>query len=1048
MKETSKIREKKQVRDQGKSQKILTITSPNILDSQNQQRLIDFEGEQRFRTIVETFPGVIWMTKNDPAYTPLYLSDKVEEIFGYPKEDFLSGRIRFVELVLPEDLEKINRVVTEALTNKKPYSIEIRFKKRDGSTVWINEMGEGVFDEKGNLDYLVGSLLDITERKQAEILLRESEERFRSTFEQGPVGMVLVNPSGKFIKVNVSFCAMLGYSADELIEKTFGDVTHPDDLADSIEWVEQLIAGKAKSIELEKRYLHKQGTVVWGIVKALLLRNEDGTPRYFVTHIQDSTSRKYTENALKESEKKYRELVENINDIIFTADESGIVTYINPVVTTICGYSPADIIGKHFSDFIYHEDIPIIVEIFKTTIAGKLHPFVYRIICKSGELRWVRSSSRPIVRDNSIIGLQGVITDITGQKKAEEKLHSLSIIVEQSRDAIIQTDTEFRIEYMNPAAEELFGYRLDEIMGQTPGIFNAEPKFNDIQKEIYETIVQGKTYFCEEGILNKKKDGSIFICQFKISPLYDSTGKVYGYMGTQRDITERKLLEQVIRESRERYRTVVDDMPALICRFLPNGIITFVNDAFSNFIGRKLEELIGENFFHLIPIKDPKTMSECISTLTPGNPVTACEHEVITLEGTLKNHRWTYHLICDQKGQPVEYQAIGIDITEHKQLEEERMKTDKLESIGVLAGGIAHDFNNILTVILGNISLSKVMMDKKREEYKLLSNAEKACLKAKGLTTQLLTFALGGEPIKETATITDVIVDSTKFCLMGSNVKCEFNLPEDLWSTEIDAGQITQVFNNLIINANHAMPQGGTLSISGENCSIGPVDNLPLPQGEYIKITVKDQGFGIPKDFLQKIFDPYFTTKKKGSGLGLTIAYSIVKKHDGYISVESTLGIGTTFTIYLPASGKRVVKKIVKNSKTFSQLSLRILVMDDEESVRNIAQKMLSHLGNDTVVVSDGTEAIHNFTEAIKSKKPFDLVILDLTIPGGMGGQETIAKLLEIDPHIKAIVTSGYSQDPILSDSADYGFKGVITKPYLIEELEKVVSSVMFFEKK
>jgi signal transduction histidine kinase/CheY-like chemotaxis protein len=382
--------------------------------------------------------------------------------------------------------------------------------------------------------------------------------------------------------------------------------------------------------------------------------------------------------------------------------------------------------------------------------------------------------------------------------------------------------------------------------------------------------------------------------------------------------------------------------------------------------------------------------------------------------------------------------------TERKKLVEDLSTAQKLEAVGILAGGIAHDFNNILTAIIGNISLATMEVRPEDKISHLLSEAENASIRAQTLTRQLLTFAKGGTPVKETASIKDILKSSSSFMLHGSKSDCEFSVADDLWLAEVDLGQINQVINNLIINANQAMTEGGIIQVAAENLIIENRHGLPVKAGKYIRITIKDQGVGIAKDHLLKLFDPYFTTKQEGSGLGLATTYSIIKKHGGHISVESQLGVGTTFHVYLPASDKIVAEKeevkLIKGQG-------RILVMDDEVSVQKLVGRMLKNLGYESEFAKDGAETIQMVKEAKEAEKPYDAVILDLTIPGKMGGKEAIKKLLEIDPELKAIVFSGYSNNPILANFEEYGFKGMMPKPFELRTLGKVLHEVLTGEK-
>ncbi len=367
--------------------------------------------------------------------------------------------------------------------------------------------------------------------------------------------------------------------------------------------------------------------------------------------------------------------------------------------------------------------------------------------------------------------------------------------------------------------------------------------------------------------------------------------------------------------------------------------------------------------------------------------------------------------------------------TERNKLEEERQKSHKLESIGILAGGIAHDFNNILAAIMNSVYLVKMTLDHENINYQNIESIEKAINRATNLTQQLLTFSRGGTPVKKTASVFDLIEESAEFALKGSNVKCEFIVSDDLWTVEVDEGQINQVIHNLILNADQAMPEGGTIRIKEENYELGSDTGLPLEQGRYLKIVIQDQGIGIEKEHLLKIFDPYFTTKEMGRGLGLSIIYSIIKNHEGLITVESEKGTGTTFTIYLPVSEKQMEEK-----ETALDIPLigegKILLMDDEDIIRDSVSRILNIKGYEVEYAKDGSEAIAIYEKAMKTSKPFAAVVLDLTVRGGMGGKEAVKRLREIDPDVKAIVSSGYSNDLVMANFHEYGFCDVFCKAF------------------
>jgi nitrogen-specific signal transduction histidine kinase/CheY-like chemotaxis protein len=381
------------------------------------------------------------------------------------------------------------------------------------------------------------------------------------------------------------------------------------------------------------------------------------------------------------------------------------------------------------------------------------------------------------------------------------------------------------------------------------------------------------------------------------------------------------------------------------------------------------------------------------------------------------------------------------DITDQHRHQDEQQRISKLNSLGVLAGGLAHDFNNLLTTILGNVFVAKLRMVPQDPLAQNLEQAEQACLRAKELTQQLLTFAKGGAPIKTSIALGDLLRKSAIFALSGSSISCHFDIPNDLWPLDADASQLRQVIQNITINARQSMSQSGHFSIRVENVALNTQSSLPsptLPPGNYVKISFEDQGTGIKDQDLPNIFDPYFTTKPGASGLGLATAHSIIQQHQGHISVHSEIGKGTTFTVYLPSSYSTVNidPQVIPKGRG------RILVMDDEQSICRMVEDALTQFGYEVTVAQDGQAAIDLFSEALASGGKFDVVLLDLTIPGGMGGKEAIQHLRRLDPRMKAIVTSGYSDDPIMSDFQAYGFQGILVKPYKIIDLAKTLESL------
>ena len=499
--------------------------------------------------------------------------------------------------------------------------------------------------------------------------------------------------------------------------------------------------------------------------------------------------------------------------------------------------------------------------------------------------------------------------------------------------------------------------------------------------------------------------------------------------------------EQALRQSEEKYRDLFENANDAIFVLGADLHYQDANKKGLELFGYPKHELLSLRIPDLIPPEQLSRSQREFNKLANGGSYEKFIGKVIRKDGTILDVEVSSSAIIE-KGAIVGSRDIVRDITGRMKMEEEIRKSQKLESLGIMAGGIAHDFNNLLTGILGNISIALLHVDRDNNTRRRLMEAEKASLRAKGLVQQLLTFSIGGAPIKKTVMINNLIRESALFSLRGTTVKCNFSIPDDLLPVEVDEGQINQVINNLVINAVQASPAGGTIHIAAENISLANPGGLSLDPGEYVRLDIQDFGMGILKEHLVKIFAPFFSTKLGGSGLGLATAYSIIKKHGGQITVDTELAAGTTFHVFLPASDKLLSPSRIEDEQPLHGKG-NILVMDDEEIIRDVAAEMLKEMGYAVEVTTDGAKALEAFARARVSGMPFDVVILDITIPGGLGGQQTVEKMIEIDPHVKAIVSSGYSHDPIMSDYRKYGFKGVAAKPYRIKELGDTIAAVI-----
>lgn len=627
----------------------------------------------------------------------------------------------------------------------------------------------------------------------------------------------------------------------------------------------------------------------------------------------------------------------------------------------------------------------------------------------------------------------------------KNKAQFFDALKNNTSDLIHSVTPEGEFLFVNQAWQDTLGYSSEDL--KTLRLMDiVDPECQGSCRLIFQDLLSGQKIDRNDTTFIAKNGREINVegrCNTSFAD-----GKPVSMTGVFRNLSERQINAQALMESEERYRELFENTTDLIQLVAPNGQLLYVNRAWRETFGYSEEEISNLSIFQLI---SPDCQDHCIDTFQKviqepkinyiDTVFTAKDGQKISIEG---------NAICKfTDGKPVRTQCIFRDVTQKKRMEEELHKAQKIESLGVLAGGIAHDFNNLLAAVLGNISLAKMHLDSPDKIRSYLENTEKATLRAKSLTQQLLTFSKGGAPIKRTTTISDLIADSTTFILRGSNVNCVYDFADDLRAVEADEGQLSQVTQNLVINASQAMKGGGTITIRGRNTAITPETDLPLLPGQYVKLQFEDQGCGIDKEHLSKVFDPYFTSKQSGSGLGLAISYSIIKNHDGLIQVHSEADAGTTFTIYLPAlSQEEGVQTISAGVDTVAAIRGRILVMDDEELVRRMSTEILDYLGCESIAATDGHETIKMYLQAQKDNTPFDLLIMDLTIPGSMGGVETLEKLRALDPEVKALVSSGYANDPVMANYKEYGFCGVVPKPFSVEDLHGALSRILAPTKK
>ncbi|MDD5223668.1 MAG: PAS domain S-box protein [bacterium] len=622
-------------------------------------------------------------------------------------------------------------------------------------------------------------------------------------------------------------------------------------------------------------------------------------------------------------------------------------------------------------------------------------------------------------------------------------LRRLATVVCDSNDAITIQDSAGKILAWNHGAEQMFGYSEQEALQMKIWQLASPLKVAE-QEEFTRRIFAGEKVSSFET-QRLTKDGRLLDVWLTVTKLVDDEGKVIAIASTERDITEIKKHGEELLDSEQKYREIVTRMDEAYYRCTMEGVLLEHNKAFNRILGFDIEKnLKGEKLpdFWQNPDDRKQYLEEFKAKGLIKNYLINAKKITNEKFVALANA----HLVKDVPERSGGIEGTFIDITDHRRMEKELLKTSKLESLSLLAGGIAHDFNNILTGIMANISIARNMIKPGEEALEPIMDAEQASLRARDLIRQLLLFARGGNQAREFTSLAGLLREVTGFILSGSSVAPRFVISDNLWPIEANAGQIYQVFENLVINAKQAMNKGGILEIRGENIVAGEESAPNLKPGRYVRVSVKDEGEGIPEQNLARIFDPYFTTKKEGSGLGLAVTFSIIKNHGGHIDVGSRVGEGTIFEVYLPALASDEEARVEMISPGDGQTENgkgKVLVMDDEESIRKTLGRLLGFMNYRVDFAVCGEEAIEMYRKAKESGKNYAAAIMDLTVPGKMGGKEAAGIINEIDPKARLIVSSGYSDEDLMSNYKNYGFIGVMVKPYTVKELQETLERVI-----
>jgi PAS domain S-box-containing protein len=941
---------------------------------------------ERFNRLAEQSRTIIWEIDQDGLYTAV--SENVFPILGYKPAE-LVGKRYFYDLFPAERRQEFKADAFATIAQERPfYTFENPLQTKSGEIVWVSSDGIPLFDAAGNLCGYWGADMDITAQKQSEVALRESERRYRLLAENvtDVIWTMDLNLNSTYTSPSVQ--RLRGYDSATAMAQSLAETLTTDSLAIVAQVLaEELALEKLPDKEPDRwRILHlettrRDGSIVPTETTVTFLRNTAGRPVEILGVTRDISERQRTAERLRASEANLKAILENSLESVWSINRAYEIQYVNEVFAAAFENS----FGVKLRPGInILESLPAplrtVWKVRYDRVLNNEH-YIFRDKVELAEdAIYIEVAANPILLDGQVVGASFYGRDTTAQVLANEQLRYES----ELRKLLIELSTDF----INLPLEELSAatQRSLAMLGEFVGVDRAY----------------------------------LFV--------YDFSGQraANTYEWCAADITPE-----------------IDNLQNVPFSFVPNWLAAHQRG--EPFWVPDVQALPDEGPDCLRGILEPQGIQSLIALpMIGGDGLLG----FVGFDSVKRRHTYT-----DYERQLLQlYAQMLVNVRERQQAEEQMRRTQedfarlqKLESIGALAGGIAHDFNNLLMGLFGNLNLARRLLAADHPARHALGRADQAMERATRLTHQLLTFAKGGAPVREACDIGLLTVETVRFDLSGSAALPDISYPPDLWSVAVDKGQIQQAISNLAINAMQAMPAGGRLRVSLQNRRLAEHESGQLPAGRYVRLEMSDEGMGISPDYLQRIFDPYFTTKQAGSGLGLAVVHSIIQKHGGHISVASQLEKGATFTLYLPAAPEETA--VPGNSHVGEAApapsAVSVLILDDDEILRSGVADLLEMEGYEVATAATGETAVALYQQALIEERPFAIAVMDLTIPGGMGGLETVQAILALDPQARCIVSSGYADDPALAYYADYGFSAAIKKPYGLADLIAIIERLV-----
>ena len=893
----------------------------------------------------------------------------------------------------------------------------------------------------------------ISERTQelarANQALRESEMRLKDAQAFAHIGSWTWNIASNHVECSDEMFRLFGLDKETFAVSpaaVIAQAIHPDD-RQRVNDARLMMVDDKKAIPIDFRIIwpDKSVHVVWGDGGKLLL-DDEGSPSVLSGTVQDITERKRTLETLQESERRFREMLETINLLAVILNTNGKVTFCNDSLLTLTGWKREEVINEDWFEKFIPEENSDLKSLYLGSLAASALPAHQEnpIRTKSGEIRLIHWNNT-ILRDGTgrIVGSASIGEDVTERKAAEEKATRLAAIVQSSEDVIIGKTLEGIITSWNTGAEKTYGYAEAEVLGKSIAMLVPPGRGHEVP-EILERIRRGDHIKHYDTLRLRKDAGDVFV-SLTISPIYNSEGKVVAASTIGRDVTERKLAEEILRQSEEQFRLIAENVTDMIAVFDLDGRRLYSSPAYKGIIGDP-ESLNGTDGYQTVHPDDMARVKQTFQETVRTGIGQRIEYRVLAKDGTTRDIDSKSSVIREIDGTFSRAIIVARDVTEEKKLAAQFLRSQRMESIGTLAGGIAHDLNNILAPIMMAIELLRNKVPDLRGQ-KLLTTIETSARRGADIVKQVLAFGRGVTGDRVPVQLEHVIGDVVKIvsATFPKSITIEADVRKNLWAVQADPTQMHQVLLNLLVNARDAMSEGGTLTISAENMRLDENQarmHREAKPGNYICIVLSDTGTGIPVDIREKIFEPFFTTKEMGlgTGLGLSTTQAIVKSHGGFIGLESEVGKGSTFRIYIPATA--TASDVALESKAADLPTGNgelILIIDDEAAIREIARETLEAYGYKAITASNGSEGVAAYVE---NREKIKVVITDSAMPG-MDGKAVARALKEINPDVRIIASSGLTTEERVDTRSGSEVETFLKKPYTAEKLLKALAAVL-----